>query len=144
MARAPAATLVISVRVRWLYIVVFAACASSRPSLATAPDYRPISTTTASPRATLYADCLADAIANKRYAKAQDSDTNVLVFTCTGASARAFFDSLAGWSAQIGSEFQVGGTTYRSTARVQHDLFGVDYCSADSCVVILNAGGFLR
>ncbi len=134
----------LSVRVRWLCIAFVTACASSRPPLATTPDYRPVATTTAPPRATLYADCLADAIASKRYAKAADKDTNLLVFTCTGASARAFFDGLAGWSAQIGSEFQAGGTTYRSTARVQRDLFGVDYCSADACVLVLNAGEFIR
>ncbi|MDB4962565.1 MAG: hypothetical protein JWP01_2564 [Myxococcales bacterium] len=134
----------ISVRVRWPSLALLAACASSRPPAGTGPDYRPVPTSAAPPRATLYADCLADAIANKRYAKAGDEDTDVLVFTCTGAPARAFFDGLAAWSAQIGSEFQSGGQTYRSTARVQRDLFGVDYCSADACVVTLNAGAFVR
>jgi hypothetical protein len=118
------------VRMRWLSLAFLAACASSRAPGKTGPDYRPVPTTAARPRAALYANCLGDALTNQRYARAGDEDTDVLVFTCTGAPARAFFDGLAAWSAQIGSEFQSNGQTYRSTARVERDLFGVDYCSA--------------
>lgn len=112
------------------------------------PDYRPVSTTPAGPQAGLYVDCLADAAANHRHAQASDPSTSLLVFTCTGAPARAFYDGLAAWSAKIGSQFQYEGRTVRSTTRVRHDLFGVDYCATDGttheCVITLNAGDFIR
>ncbi len=128
-------------------VVLLAACAARSPSPAT-PDYRPIAQEPARARALLYAGCLADAVAHHAVAEARDATTNLLLFTCTGDTARAFFDGLAGWSARIGSEFAYGGRTYRSTTRVRHDLFGVDYCATDGtrheCVISLNAGAFVR
>ena len=133
---------------RRLVLLVVGACGSRAATPAKAPDYRPIATDAAPANATLYADCLADALATKRYAHAKDGDASVLVFTCSGDSARAFFDGLAAWSAQIGSQFEHGGRTFRSTARVREDLFGVDYCASNGamheCVITLNTGAFVR
>lgn len=124
-------------------ILPLVACAGHVPPTA-APDYKPVATDAAPPQAALYGDCLADAIAKHRIARATDPDTTLLVFTCTGAPAKAFFDGLAAWSARIHSEFTREGRTYRSTQRVRHDLFGADYCSADACVITLNVGEFVR
>jgi hypothetical protein len=123
--------------------VLLAACAA-QPHPAAQPSYAPIPLEPAPPHAALYGDCLADAIASHRVAHAADASTSLLVFTCRGAPARAFFDGLAAWSAQQHSEFVYGGRTFRSTARVRHDLFGVDYCSAEECVISFNAGDFVR
>jgi len=128
---------------RW-FVVVLTACASHPPVAEPAPDYRPVNFEAAPPQGDLYAGCLADAIANHRYGRAADKDTTLLVFTCNGAAASAFFDGLAEWSTKVGSEFTANGVTYRSTARVHRDLFGVDYCSREACSITLNAGDFLR
>lgn len=128
---------------RCLYVAFAVGCGARAVAPTAAPDFRPVAIEPA-PRAALYADCLADAVANQRYGRATDPDTTLLLFTCSGPSARAFFDGLAEHSAKVGSEFQRDGKTYRSTARVRRDLFGVDYCSADECVITLNAGDFVR
>ena len=62
--------------------------------------------------------------------------------------ARAFYDALGPWSARIGSAFDHDGRSYRATARVQANMFGVDSCSAAAgadhrCVLTFNAGDFL-
>ena len=129
------------------------ACATHAPPPA-APSYAPVATRPASPHAALYAACLADAVASQRIAHAEDADTSVLVFTCQGAPAQAFIDGLAEWSAREHSQFVHAGRTYRSTARVRHDLFGVDYCAVPleqtvaappaECAISLNAGDFVR
>ena len=116
------------------------ACASSSPKPPAAPSYAPIPLEAAPPQADLYANCLAESIASHRYQRARDRDTTILVFTCTGAPALAFFDGLAGRD----TEFTRDGQTFRSTARVQHDLFGVDYCSREQCIITLNVGDFMR
>ena len=125
-------------------LIVLAACAGHRPSPAAAPDYKPVATEPAPAQGQLYGDCLADAVANHRIARAMDKDTALLLFTCTGAPAKAFYDGLAAYSARIHADFTRDGQTYRSTQRVRHDLFGVDYCSAEQCVITLNAGDFIR
>lgn len=136
----------LEVTARASILLVLAACGGRSPA-AEAPDYRPVPTVEAPARAALYGDCLADAIASGRYGHARDPDTSLLLFTCTGDAARAFYDGLAAWSAQIGSEFASDGRTYRSTARVREDLFGVDYCATDGasheCVITLNVGEFV-
>ena len=48
-----------------------------------------------------------------------DPGTTLLLFTCTGAPAKAFFDGLADYSAKIRSEFTLDGHVYRSTQRVR-------------------------
>lgn len=125
------------------------ACASTSGSAAGPPDYSAIQTLPASPRARLYADCIAASVVAGTYAHAQNEDTDMVVFTCDGRSARAFYDGLAQRSAEVGSEFVHEGRTWRSTNRVQRNLFGVDVCSTDGaadfrCSISLNAGGFLR
>jgi hypothetical protein len=128
-------------------LALVAACATPRAT-PKPPDYRPVLTTPARPHAALYVDCLADAAANHRYAHASDPSTNLIVFTCSGAPARAFYDGLAAWSAKIGSQFEHDGRTFRSTTRIRENLFGVDYCATDGtsheCVISLNAGDFIR
>lgn len=127
--------------------LILAAGCGSRAAAPRHPDYRPVATTAAPAEAALYADCLADAVANRRYAHAHDDATQLLLFTCTGPAARAFFDGLATWSARIGSQFEHAGRTFRATARVREDLFGVDYCATDGtayeCVITLNTGAFV-
>lgn len=118
------------------------------PEAAVAPDYTAIAGELA-PRGHLYADCIAQAAGNRAYLRASDADLTVLLFTCTGAAARAFYEGLEAHSAAIGSEFTSAGRTFRSTDRVSKDLFGVDYCSTDGagdyqCVVTLNTGAFIR
>ena len=114
-----------------------------------APDYTPVPGELPSPRGRLYADCIAQAAGNRAYLRGQDEDSTLLLFTCTGAAARTFYEGLAEHSAAIGSEFTSEGRTFRSTDRVQRNLYGVDYCSTDgrgdySCVITLNTGAFLR
>ena len=139
-----------------LAAILLGACAGlpgipgmSAASPGIAPDYAPVSGDLPPPHAHLYADCIAQASGNRAYLRAQDEDSTLLLFTCTGAAARAFYEGLEGRSAAIGSEFVSGGRTFRSTEVVRRDLFGVDYCSTDGasdyrCVVTLNTGAFLQ
>ena len=128
----------------WAAYWLAAACAHHAGPAPAAPDYRPVTTAPAPPQAALYGDCLADAVANHRIARATDPGTTLLLFTCTGVPAKAFFDGLADYSARIHSEFTADGHVVRSTQRVRQNLFGVDYCSAEQCVITLNAGDFVR
>lgn len=124
------------------------ACASV-PETTAAPDYREIAGDPAPAHGKLYADCLAQGAQTGRYRRADDGGgEELLLFTCDGDVARAFFDALAPWSAEIGSEVVAEGRTFRSTLKVQRGLFGVDYCSAAGgtdhrCVLSFNAGDFL-
>ena len=126
-------------------LVVLVAC-GHKPAPITNPDFSPIATKS-SARGTLYADCLAEAIANQRYGHAQDGSTHVLQFTCTAAPARAFFEGLGGWANTQRSEAKADGKVFRSTNRVRKNLFGVDYCASDGalyeCVITLNVGEFV-
>lgn len=113
------------------------------------PDYAPIAGEMAPPQARLYADCISQASGNRAYQRARSDDSTLLLFTCTGAAARAFYEGLEARSAAIGSQFVSDGRTFRSTEVVQRTLFGVDYCSTDgrgdhACVITLNTGAFLR
>ncbi len=79
--------------------LALAACATSRP--APAPDpYAALRTTPARPRARLYADCLAAAVAEGGV----ESLGRLARFTCRGPAASALFDAMApfarahGWS----------------------------------------------
>lgn len=124
-----------------------AACAHAPAPVASPPDYTAIASQP-SPRAALYADCIAQAAEDKTYGRAHDSDTDLVLFICAGAPARAFYEALGPRSAEIGSEVRTGRLTYRSTNPVQQNLFGVDYCHTDGrdygCVLSFNAGEFLR
>ena len=127
---------------------LLAACTTSTSRPPTTPDYRAVATEPAPAQADLYAACLGEAVAAKRYARAVNEDTTLLLFTCTGEPARAFYDGLAAWATRVDSQFERGGRTYRATAKVRENLFGVDYCSVDAtgaeCVITLNVGDFAR
>lgn len=126
-----------------------AACAHGAAPVSSAPDYSPIVGSAAPANARFYADCLAQAAANATYVRASDGGGDELIlFTCMGAPAMAFYDALSPWSAQIGSAFEHEGRAYRSTAKVQRNLFGVDFCSTRAgadplCIITFNAGDFL-
>ena len=127
-----------------------AACATAPDAPLSSPNYAAAPTQEPTRHAHLYASCLHQAAAAGAYRRTDDGDgTELLLFTCTGAPAAAFAAALAPWSDKIGSVFQRDGRTFRSTAKVQADLFGVDYCSTDAtgddavCVLSFNAGDFL-
>lgn len=124
------------------------ACASTPDTPAGPPDYSTIVGDPAPPQARLIVDCIAAATSAGTYDRVQDGDTRMIRFSCSGPVARAFYDGLAEHSAAVGSEFRFEGRTYRSTDRVQRDLFAVDHCTIDQqesaqCTVNLNVGGFL-
>src|SRR5262249_7926579 len=133
---------------RWLALTaaLFAtACATPRaapvgpPSTAEAPGQ------IAPAQARFYVDCLAQAAANGTF----DREANLIRFHCSGAPAHAFYDGLAAYSAQIGSEIAEARRTLRFTQKIQHDTYGVDYCwsGADNtfgCTLAFNAGEFLN
>ncbi len=85
------------------------------------------------------------------YAAAQgnvDRIGNTLRYRCGGAPAQAFYEGLGAFSAELGSEYQGEGRTYRVTQKLQSDLSGVDFCFRDAagaygCTVVLNVGAFL-
>ena len=111
-------------------------------------DLRPVTTKTAPPHARLYADCIGQAIDAGSYARAHDPSTELLVFTCTGPPARAFFEALAERSRITGSEYRLDGRTLRTTEPIQRDRFGTDSCSWDGdshwrCDISLRTGSFL-
>lgn len=128
---------------------VLTACAHAPDAVMSAPDYAPIDGDPAPPNARFYADCIGQAAATGAFRRASDGGGDELIlFTCTGAPARAFYDALGPWSARIGSAFDHDGRAYRSTAKVQANMFGVDSCSAVAgaehrCVITFNAGDFL-
>jgi hypothetical protein len=125
------------------------ACAHASEAVVAPPDYSPIAGDPAPAHARLYADCIGQATASGTYRRAADGGGDELIlFTCTGAPAHAFYDALGPWSARIDSAFQHDGRSYRSTAKVQTNMFGVDSCSAANgadhrCVITFNAGDFL-
>lgn len=126
------------------------ACATAPDSPPSRPNYSAVPTQAPTPNARLYAACLGQAAAAGEYRRADNGDgAEYILFTCTGAPAAAFATALIPWSEKIGSTFQRDGRTFRSTAKVQADLFGVDSCSTDAtcgdavCVLSFNAGDFL-
>lgn len=128
---------------------LLAACASTPHAPPTAPDYAEIATSPAPANARLYVDCFTQAIETGLYRRAANEGDELLLFTCTGAPAQALFTALGPWSAKIGSEWRAEGRVWRSTAKVQSNLIGTDYCSATPddrdarCVITFNAGDFL-
>lgn len=128
---------------------LLAACAHGAAPMASAPDYTSIVGDPAPANARYYVDCIAQAAATGSYRRAADGGGDELIlFACTGAPARAFYDALGPWSIAHDSAFEHDGRSYRSTAKVQANMFGVDSCStvADAdprCVITFNAGDFL-
>ncbi len=130
-------------------LLALTACAHAPEAAPVAPDYTPIAGDPAPANARFYADCIGQAATSGTFRRASDGGGDELIlFTCTGAPARAFYDALGPWSARIGSAFDHEGRAYRSTAKVQANMFGVDSCSAAAgadhrCVITFNAGDFL-
>jgi len=128
---------------------LLAACASTPDAAPPPPNYAEIETRPAPAHARLYTDCFTQAISTGAYQRAANGGDELLLFTCTGPAAGAMYAALEPWSAKIGSEWQADGRIWRSTAKVQRDLIGADYCSAGPddrdarCVITFNAGDFL-
>jgi hypothetical protein len=124
-----------------------AACATGGPA-ATGPDYTPVTLHEAPPNAALYVACMDQAITRGHIRRAFDESTELLVFECDGAPARAFFDALGARSARLGAEVVVDGVRIRTTEPVARDLFGADGCRAAAdgdvrCAISLRTGDFL-
>jgi hypothetical protein len=78
-----------------------------------------------------------------------DREDGLIRFRCGGDAAHAFYDGLAGWSAQQHSEMVGEGRTWRFTVRMEHSPSGLDFCWRDDaggygCTVALNAGEFVE
>lgn len=132
-----------------ILLAALTACAHAPEAATTPPDYAPITGDPAPPNARYYADCIGQAAATGDFRRASDGGGDELIlFTCSGAPARAFWDALGPWSAARDSAFEHGGRSYRSTAKVVANMFGVDSCSTAAgadhrCVITFNAGDFL-
>jgi hypothetical protein len=131
-------------------LVALGACAHASDATPVAPDYTPIAGEPAPPNARYYADCIGQAATSGTFRRASDGGGDELIlFTCTGAPARAFYDALGLWSVRLGTGFVHDGRSYRSTAKVVANMFGVDSCSVNAtdadhrCVITFNAGDFL-
>lgn len=133
--------------------LALAGCASTPVSPPPPPPPPPVlSAIPAQPlpaKSVLYTDCIAQAIGQSSVALLADDGAQLLEFTCTGAPAQRFFEALSVMGEAAGSVWTEGAKTYRATAKVQKDLFGVDYCSASAtagsarCHIVLNTGPFL-
>lgn len=126
-----------------------AACAHGPETAPSPPNYTPLVSQEAGPHAVLYADCIRLAAAAGRYRQVLDGGDELLLFTCSGSVAQAFWDALGPHSAAMDTGWEQDGRRYRSTAKVQQNLIGVDYCTVDAsgddaqCVLTFNAGDFL-
>lgn len=130
-------------------LLLAGACASAPEPVAPSgpPDVRLTVGLQAPPQARLYAECISQAAETGSYQRERDGKT--LRFTCTGATAKWFFEALGPWSAKIDSEVVDGGTTWRFSKKLIKDSYGVDGCSRDAagdhmCVVVLNIGEFIE
>lgn len=126
--------------------LLLGACASSGaseapsgpPSLVTAPG-EPAPT-----QARFYVDCITQAAGGNTF----DREGNVLRFHCDGDVAQRFYDGLAAYSAEIGSQYEADGATWRFSAAIRENPSFVDFCRRTSaarydCTVVLNVGEFL-
>lgn len=130
-------------------LLAAAACAHGPEAPSPPPNYALPDAQTAGPHARLYADCIRLAAAAGHYRQVIDGGDELLLFTCSGSIADAFWAALEIHSAAVDSGWEHDGRRYRSTARVQRNLIGVDYCTVDAsggdarCVLTFNAGDFL-
>lgn len=130
-------------------LLAVGACAHGPEPLPGPPNYAPLVSAETGPHARLYADCIRQAAERSNYRQVIDGGDELLLFTCDGAIAAAFWTALENHSAAMGSGWETDGRRYRSTARVQRNLIGVDYCTVDAagsdarCVLTFNAGDFL-
>lgn len=123
-----------------------AACVSTPDAPSGPPSVAYAAATSTPAQAGLYADCLGQAAQARTYDK--DPNADLIRFTCTGAPARALYDGLGSFSAQIDSQFEAEGRTWRFSTKLRQDPSGADGCSADHdtdhrCVLMFNAGEFL-
>lgn len=132
-------------------LISVSACAHGTPPEASpvVADYAPLAGQPTGPHARLYADCIAQAAGSGAYRQVIDGGEELLLFTCTGPLAQRFYEALGSHSAAMDTGFTQDGRSARSTAKVQKNLIGVDYCSVDAsggdprCVLTFNAGDFL-
>jgi hypothetical protein len=130
-------------------VLALSACASVAPSPPpAAPDFSEITPMAAPARTVLYTDCLAQAIERPAVARLSRGKAELLRFTCTGAPAQRFYEALAVLGDSAVSVWKDGERTFRATALVKDDLFGIDYCSTSPandpvCQIVLNTGAFL-
>lgn len=130
-------------------LLALSACASAPEEAAPSgpPDVRLTEGLTATPQARLYAECIAQSAETGSYQRERDGST--LRFTCTGGTAKWFYDALGAWSAKEGSEYVADGLTWRFSKKLIKNSYGIDGCSKDAaggyrCVVILNTGAFIE
>jgi hypothetical protein len=132
-----------------LAALALSACASAPVSPPPAPpaDLTEPSASAAPAKTVLYTDCIAQAISGNKLSHQSDADTRLIRFTCSGAPAQRFYEALAVLGDEAVSVWQADGRTFRATAKVRENLFGVDYCSTGPggavCHIVLNAGSFL-
>jgi len=130
-------------------LAALTACAHAPEAALVAPDYTPLADQPTGPHGRLYADCIRQAAENGTYRQVVDGGDELLLFTCSGRIAATFYESLGPHSALMESGWEHAGRRYRSTAKVQRNLIGVDHCSIGidglypSCVLTFNAGDFL-
>ena len=128
---------------------VLSACAGAVPSPPpAAPDFSEITPMAAPARTVLYTDCLAQAIERPAVARLSRDGAELLRFTCTGAPAQRFYEALGALEDGAVSIWKDAERTFRASAVVKEDLFGVDYCSTSPandpvCQIVLNTGAFL-
>lgn len=129
-------------------LMLAGACANAtEPEPVEPPDLKMTVGLRAPPQARLYADCIAEAAKTRSYQRERDGGT--LRFTCTGPTAKWFYDGLDAWSAKIGAQFVDQGRTWRFSKKPVKDSYGLDHCSTDGvggyeCVVILAVGEFIE
>jgi len=129
-------------------VLALAACGGSPPPQPVAPDYSPVPGQAVTTGGQMVVGCVRQAIQADRYDMiGDDGESRLIRFTCEGAEAQRLFDALAVRSAEIGSEWVDAGVTFRSTERIQQNLYGADMCSRDGagyrCTFNLNLGGFI-
>lgn len=130
-------------------LLAMAACAHGPEAPPPPANYTPLVSQETGPHALLYADCIRLAAAAGHYRQVIDGGDELLLFTCSGSIAQAFWDALGPDSAAMDTGWEQDGRRYRSTAKVQQNLIGVDYCTVDAsgddaqCVLTFNAGDFL-
>lgn len=130
-------------------LLAAAACAHGPEAPSSPPNYALPDAQTAGPHARLYAECIQQAARSGAYRQVIDGGDELLLFTCDGAVARSFWEALGPHSAAMDSGWEHDGRRYRSTAKVQRNLIGVDYCTVDAsggdarCTLTFNAGDFL-
>jgi hypothetical protein len=132
-------------RLALIAALMLAACASSPDVEPSGPPTLVIAPGQAAPaQARFYADCIVQAAQAQTY----DREENVLRFHCEGPTAQRFFDGLAAWSAEIGSQYEADGVTWRFSTPIRQNPSFVDFCRRTSglqydCTVVLNVGEFL-